>query len=64
MEEVFQVLQQMKQLLSVCGQQVLYNLPKIDAEDENVAIEEGNVAEEDTSLYQVGHSIYIDHMAV
>ncbi|KAJ9107636.1 hypothetical protein QFC21_001096 [Naganishia friedmannii] len=52
MEEVFQVLQQMKQILSVSGQQVLYNLPKIDAEDETVAIEDGVVAEEDTSLYQ------------
>ncbi|KAJ9112608.1 hypothetical protein QFC19_000628 [Naganishia cerealis] len=52
MEEVLQVLQQMKQLLSVSGQQVLYNLPKLDAENEDVAIEEGVVAEEDTSLYQ------------
>ncbi|KAJ9123080.1 hypothetical protein QFC22_001270 [Naganishia vaughanmartiniae] len=57
MEEVFQVLQQMKQLLSVSGQQVLYNLPKIEAEDESVPIEEGVVAEEDTSLYQGDEAI-------
>lgn len=54
MEEVFQVLQQLKQLLSVSGQQVLYNLPKLEAEDANSLIEEASVVEEDTSLYQVG----------
>jgi hypothetical protein len=54
MEEVFQVLQQLKQLLSVSGQQVLYNLPKLEAEDENSNIEDASVAEDDISLYQVG----------
>lgn len=54
MEEVFQVLQQLKQLLSVSGQQALYNLPKLEAEDANSLIEEASVVEEDTSLYQVG----------
>jgi hypothetical protein len=54
MEEVFQVLQQLKQLLSVSGQQVLYNLPKLEAEDDNSPIEEASIVEEDTSLYQVG----------
>lgn len=54
MEEVFQVLQQLKQLLSVSGQQVVYNLPKLEAEDDNSPIEEASVVEEDTSLYQVG----------
>lgn len=53
MEEVFQVLQQLKQLLSVAGQQVLYNLPKLEGEDDNSPIEEASVVEEDTSLYQV-----------
>jgi hypothetical protein len=53
MEEVFQVLQQLKQLLSVSGQQVLYNLPKLEAEDENSNIEDASVAEDDISLYQV-----------
>ncbi|KAJ9093623.1 hypothetical protein QFC20_007082 [Naganishia adeliensis] len=52
MEEVFQVLQQLKQLLSVSGQQVVYNLPKLEAEDDNSPIEEASVVEEDTSLYQ------------
>lgn len=54
MEEVFQVLQQLKQLLSVSGQQVLYNLPKLEAEDDNSPIGEACIVEEDTSLYQVG----------
>lgn len=54
MEEVFQVLQQLKQLLSVSGQQVLYNLPKLEAEDENSNIEDATVVEDDISLYQVG----------
>ena len=54
MEEVFQVLQHLKQLLSVAGQQVLYNLPKLETEDENASIEDAGVVEEDMSLYQVG----------
>ncbi|GHJ86131.1 hypothetical protein NliqN6_2533 [Naganishia liquefaciens] len=52
MEEVFQVLQHLKQLLSVAGQQVLYNLPKLETEDENASIEDAGVVEEDMSLYQ------------
>lgn len=55
MEEVFQVLQQLKQLLSVSGQQVLYNLPKLEAGDESANIEDASVAEDDISLYQVGY---------
>lgn len=56
MEEIFQVLQQLKQLLSVAGQQVLYNLPKLESEDENSNIEDANVVADDNSLYQVSFS--------
>lgn len=53
MEEIFQVLQQLKQLLSVAGQQVLFNLPKLESESENSNIEDANVVEDGISLYQV-----------